>query len=548
MILTPAGAWRAVDNVRARVLEGPLADLRRMPRSAFDTGPGDPGAGGVGRALGLARSGSVSTYRYAVHPTARLRGSPVLLVSPLGACGVAFDLRRGNSLVEHLVGEGRSVHQVDDEDLVGFGGAIAPGPADLERWVDEILPHVVRTVSRHHDGAPVHLVGWSIGGLHSVLSAAGHPDLPLASVTAIATPFALDEVPPVVRAQPLAVAAGGPVLATLQTLLAIMPLPRLIRALGLGSLDELLTAPLTMIARLDDRDFLAQLEAVDDLRAIIGEQARYVGSYFRAMVDPADLAVGRVPVGHRVIDLADLQRPTLLVAGENDRVVPPRAVRTGARRLTGAPTRLTTAPGGHLGVLAGRAAKHTTWAAAVRVPGPPRRPGRRRGRQPREPARRCAPPGRAPRRAVEPVRPSVTELPAAGRTRPRRGRRRGPRRRARRRSRRRRGRPRGRRGCPLRSGRRAPRGGAREALLAWASSTVTTWSRCVMPGATGGGRRRRPSPGYGSSRSRARSTWPAPPASRRSSRAGRTAPSRTSPTGRCSRSSTSASSASWAST
>lgn len=362
MILTPAGAWRAVGNVRARVLEGPLADLRRMPRSTFDTGPDEAGPGEVGRAHGLARAGSVSTYRYAVHPTARLRGAPVLLVSPLGACGVAFDLRRGNSLVEHLVGEGRTVYQIDDEDLVGHGGPVSPGPADLERWVDEILPHVVRTVSAHHDGAPVHLVGWSIGGLHAVLSAAAHPDLPLRSVTAIATPFALDEVPPVVRARPLAIAAGGPVLGTLQTLLALMPLPRLLRALGLGSLDELLTAPLTMVARLDDREFLAQLEAVDDLRALIGEQAHLVGTFFRAMVTPEDLASGRVPVGHRVVDLADLHRPVLLVAGEHDRVVPPRAVRAGARRLTGADTRLTTAPGGHLGVLTGRAARATTWA------------------------------------------------------------------------------------------------------------------------------------------------------------------------------------------
>ena len=196
MIITPAGALRAVGNLRDRVLEGPLADLRRMPRAAFDTGPDDPDAAAVGRAHGLARAGSVSTYRYAVHPTARLRGSPVLLVSPLGACGVAFDLRRGNSLVEHLVGEGRSVHQVDDEDLVGHGLTVAPGPADLQRWVDEILPHVVRTVSAHHDGAPVHLVGWSIGGLTAVLTAAAHPDLPLASVTAMATPFTLDDVPP----------------------------------------------------------------------------------------------------------------------------------------------------------------------------------------------------------------------------------------------------------------------------------------------------------------------------------------------------------------
>ena len=407
MILTPAGAWRALGNVRDRVLEGPLADLRRMPRTAIDTGPGDPAAAGVGRAHGLARSGSVSTYRYAVHPTARLRGSPVLLVSPLGACGVAFDLRRGNSLVEHLVGEGRSVHQVDDEDLVGHGGAISPSPADLERWVDEILPHVVRTVSAHHDGAPVHLVGWSIGGLHGVLSAAGHPDLPLASVTAIATPFALDEVPPVVRARPLAVAAGGPVLATLQTLLAIMPLPRLLRALRLGSLDELLTAPLTMIARLDDREFLAQIEAVDDLRAQIGEQARYVGTYFRNMVAAEDLAEGRVPVGHRVVDLGELRRPVLLVAGENDRVVPPRAVRAGARRLTGAETRLTTAPGGHLGVLAGRAAKDTTWARLCAFLDRHDAPATVEGSSPT--SRRSLRPARLTRRrAIEPVRSTPT--------------------------------------------------------------------------------------------------------------------------------------------
>ena len=256
----------------------------------------------------------------------------------------------------------------------------------------------------------MHLVGWSIGGLHGVLSAAGHPDLPLASVTAIATPFALDEVPPVVRAQPLAVAAGGPVLATLQTLLAIMPLPRLISALGLGSLDELLTAPLTMIARLDDRDFLAQLEAVDDLRAIIGDQARYVGSYFRAMVDPADLAVGRVPVGHRASTSRTCNGPRCSSPGRTTVVVPPRAVRTGARRLTGAPTRLTTAPGGHLGVLAGRAAKHTTWARLCAFLDHHDAPAVVEGGSAREPAVPAPRPVRAaPGRGARP--PAVTELP-----------------------------------------------------------------------------------------------------------------------------------------
>jgi polyhydroxyalkanoate synthase len=408
VILTPAGAVRAVGNVRDRVLVGPFADLRRMPRTAIDTGPEPSDGPGVGRAHGLARAGSVSTYRYAVHPTARLRGSPVLLVSPLGACGVAFDLRRGNSFVEHLVGEGRYVHQVDDEDLVGHGqgsngGFVSSSPADLQRWVDEILPHVVRTVSAHHGGEPVHLVGWSIGGLCSVLSAAGHPELPLASLTALATPFALEDVRAVTTPRPLALGAGGPALATLQALLHLMPLPRLFRVLGLSSLDELITAPLTVLTRLDDREFLAQLEAIDDLRALLGDQARVVGTAFRQLIDPPDFADGRTVVGRRVIDLADQRTPTLLVAGEDDLVVPPHAVRLGARYLTGADVRLRTVPGGHLGLLAGRGAKSTTWAQICEFFDRHDAPAHRDG------TRSVAAPPRATRRTLPSTTPSVVD-------------------------------------------------------------------------------------------------------------------------------------------
>ncbi|MEJ2868405.1 alpha/beta fold hydrolase [Actinomycetospora sp. OC33-EN08] len=363
-MITPRTVARALTNVRDRVIEGPLADLRRMPRVAIDTGPADPEAWAVGRAHGLARAGQVSTYRYAVHPTARLRGAPVLLVSPLGACGVAFDLRRGCSLVEHLVGEGRHVHQVDDEDVVGHDAPIPASPADLARWVSDILPHVVRTVSAHHDGAPVHVVGWSIGGLAALLAAADEPGLPIASVTAIATPFALDVVPERVPVRPLALAAGGPVLATTQALLGLLPTPPGVpELLSAGSVGSLLTTPLTVLAHLADRDFLAQLEAVDDLRAVVGAQAGLVGASFHAMVDGRELATGRVQVAGHEIDLGGLERPVLLVAGEDDTVVPPRAVRAGTTVLTSADASLMTAPGGHLGVLCGRASRSRLWPA-----------------------------------------------------------------------------------------------------------------------------------------------------------------------------------------
>ncbi len=290
-------------------------------------------------------------------------------------------------------------------------------------------------------------------------------------------------------------------LATLQTVLALMPLPRLLRALGLGSLDELLTAPLTVLAHLDDRDFLAQLEAVDDLRALIGNQARLVGTYFRAMVDARDLAVGRVPVGARMVDLADVTTPVLLVAGEADQVVPPRAVRAGARRLTGAHTRLTTAPGGHLGVLAGRTRADHDVAAPLRVPRPPRRAGgprglRRGGRARRAPAtpspRPARPgprryrPGPSPRhrrpagdgRERAPAAPPV--VPAAGAEA-------------------------GHEDTRAGVSRPAPPGRRR-------SSSVTAWFRCAMPVVTEGGRRPLPSRACASWPSAAGSTWPARPA------------------------------------
>jgi polyhydroxyalkanoate synthase len=419
-VISPGTLARALTNVRDRVLEGPIADLRRMPRVAIDTGPTDPDAWSVGRAHGLARAGQVSTYRYAVHPTARLRGAPVLLVSPLGACGVAFDLRRGCSLVEHLVGEGRHVHQVDDEDVIGHDAPLPGSPADLARWVDDILPHVIRLVSAHHDGAPVHVVGWSVGGLASVLAAADDPTLPIASLTALATPFTLESVPEHVPSRPLAISAGGPVLATVQTLLGLVPtVPPIPEFLSVGSVGAFLTTPLTVACHLADRDFLAQLEAIDDLRALVGGQAELVGATFHAMVAPGELERGRVAVDGRRIDLANLERPVLLVAGEDDVVVPPRTVRAGATTLSGAETSLMTAPGGHLGVVCGRASRDRLWPALCAFldrhdPPAEIEPDRRRSRRPRRAVRRPLPAAHAAEGGREQVERPAPEHPSSG--------------------------------------------------------------------------------------------------------------------------------------
>lgn len=55
--------------------------------------------------------------------------------------------------------------------------------------------------------------------------------------------------------------------------------------------------------------------------------------------------------------------PVLLVGGPSDVITPAPAVEAGARVLTGAAlVRYETAPGSHLGILAGPTARDTTWS------------------------------------------------------------------------------------------------------------------------------------------------------------------------------------------
>jgi len=80
--------------------------------------------------------------------------------------------------------------------------------------------------------------------------------------------------------------------------------------------------------------------------------------------EAADSPDSAEKAGGHGIDLADVDVPVLSVAGESDVLAPPPAVHHVGSLLTGSPdVRLETAPGGHLGVLTGRSAERTTWAA-----------------------------------------------------------------------------------------------------------------------------------------------------------------------------------------
>ncbi|HVV13846.1 MAG TPA: alpha/beta fold hydrolase [Amycolatopsis sp.] len=319
-------------------LQGGLADLRPVPRTLIDQGP------------------NRSLYRLA--SAGEAEGPPVLLVPPLAAPALCFDLRRGCSLAEHLVEGGRRTYLVDYGNV-----AFSDRRLGIEHWIDEVLPRAIRKVSEDSGGQGVHIVAWCLGGLFSLLTAASGGDLPIESIVTVASPVDFTAIPLIAPFRPLVEATGGHLLTPFYRMFGGAPSYVVGRVFWATGINKEITKPLAILRNLDDRDYLAQIEAVDHfMDNMIAYPGRTFGQIYHRFFRANDLADGSLDLNGRIIALAHIKVPTLIIAGENDTIAPRPAVERLAGLLTGAASvRFETAPGGHLGVLTGRRARGTTW-------------------------------------------------------------------------------------------------------------------------------------------------------------------------------------------
>lgn len=351
---TPVNLVAAAGNVAAKVFGDGVADLRPVPKVLIDVGPsrsvyrlGCPDAVPDSAADSMADSVADS-----------VAGQPVLLVPPLAAPALCFDLRRGCSLAEHLVGTGRRTYLLDYGTI-----AFADRALGVEHWIDNVLPRAILAASADAGGQPVHLVSWCLGGIFSLLTVADRPDLPVASITAIATPIDFTAIPLVAPLRPLVDLTGGRILTGAYRAFGGAPRSVVKLAYQLASFDRYVTKPIALLTHLDDREFLAQVEAVDRfMDNMIAYPGRTFGQLYHRFFRANDLADGTVTISGRIIALADIRVPTLVIAGAGDGIAPERAVHRLVDVLEhAAKVRFELCPGGHLGVLTGRQARTTTW-------------------------------------------------------------------------------------------------------------------------------------------------------------------------------------------
>ena len=281
---------------------------------------------------------------------------PVLFVPAPVSRYFIMDLLPGRSFAGYVAAAGFDVYIAD------FGTPSREDRfADLTYYVDGLVRRCVRTVSALTGEAAINVVGYCLGGTLALLYAALYPETVrrLVMLTTTVDGDVEGGIPWVAHRMGLA----GEDYAN----------PRLVPAAEVKSWFEMLApgsnSTLGRVSdlweRLDDaperlREVRTMASWVDD---VVPAPGRLLAELYRKLGPGANgLMKGTATVGDRAVDFAAVTMPVLSVAAEKDTIAPPAGVDAVAKIVPHA--KLLRLPGGHVGIVAGRAAA-AMWKSTV---------------------------------------------------------------------------------------------------------------------------------------------------------------------------------------
>lgn len=280
---------------------------------------------------------------------------PVLLVMSLVSRSYILDLRPGNSFIEFLLGQGFDVFMAD----WGVPDELEAANT-LETYTDEMLPMITAEVAKAGGTGDVTVFGYCFGGLLALLYAAAHPYAPIRNLVAMATPIDFTQM--------------GPMASLLQE--GRLDPDDLIDETGnvppevIYSSFKVLkpTADVSSYANLWQNLWSDQfLEGYEALTQWARDHIPFPGACFKQTVElfarENQLAEGRVTLGNRVVDLADIKWPFLNVIAEKDHIVPVEAVGRLTSMVGSDDVEELRLPAGHVGLVTGRGAYKRTMPA-----------------------------------------------------------------------------------------------------------------------------------------------------------------------------------------
>lgn len=298
----------------------------------------------------VAEHGLLRLRRYA--PEAPLSGvAPVLLVYPMIKRPYVLDLLPQRSVVRNLLQQGFTVYLTDWRPP-----RLSDRGRGFHEYVDSDLAGGVDVIRAREAATRVTLVGSCCGGLLAAVYAAFNPESVDHLVT-VAAPFAAEPPFAALMAEQIVLTYGNvPAWMVEWVLNARMRDPRqtafqLARDLGEPELANY------------DHDHRPAL--LDAIKPWLDSDVPLAGRLFLDVVRDAwpgsNLLEGRMRVGGRRVDLANIDCPVLAIAGEHDALVPPAQAAWTLKQPGGRDAINLRFPVGHLGLMLSRSAQERLW-------------------------------------------------------------------------------------------------------------------------------------------------------------------------------------------
>ncbi len=294
---------------------------------------------------------------------------PVVLVPPLAADPLNFDLLPQRSLVRFLLAQGYKVYLVD------FGSPERDhSHLGLADYTTRMLPEALAAVRKDSRIKDLSLLGYCMGGLFCLIYAGWSQDRQIRNLVTIASPIDAHQVG--VAGQLLAAMRGPIRLVRRYTGFRIhkldparLSVPGWVSSLAFKLTNPLgtLTSYVDLLMNLWDRDYVVQHQT---MAAWFNDMHAYPGGIVQDFVvrvgmDNA-LSKGRVPLGKDQEALLDrIDASLLAIAGTSDKIVTVEAARKVMDIVASSDKHFALAPGGHAGVFAGSKAPSTTWTLAA---------------------------------------------------------------------------------------------------------------------------------------------------------------------------------------
>ena len=300
------------------------------------------------------RRDKAELWRYRSRPEGLSSRTPVLIVMSLVSRSYILDLYPGSSFVASLRDAGFDPYLLDwgipDERDAGNG---------LSTYVDDLLPAAVDAVLDTSGTDEVNLIGYCYGGVLSLLLGAAHPDLPVASLTTMATPVEFGEMGMFGRV--FAPGRLDPDDVIDET--GNVP-PEVIRN-AFRVLKP--TADLNQYAMLWEKLWDSrQMEAFQVMAQWANDHIPFPGRAFRETVEimrEEALIGGSVQLEDRRVSLRDLAWPLLNVVAQKDHIVPCGAAMPLVDLVGSQEKQTLELPAGHVGLVMGKSAATTTLPA-----------------------------------------------------------------------------------------------------------------------------------------------------------------------------------------